>query len=91
MIQLLCGLVGYFRLEISNELGCKLVTGETRSGHWLYYDQTASSYITLHILVIIVQCAATNLTLYKVPKSFGLFDRSKEEVDLSCPLVAKDA
>ena len=77
---LILALVGVFGLENSQQIGCSIPVGETLSGDWIFFKTTGSVFITLHIVVIIVQTASINSSLYKVPKGNGYFEDHLDEL-----------
>ena len=65
------GLVGFVGVN-SDNLGCE------SSGHkWIYYSTGGNAFVTLQIVLVLVHCAICVNTLYRIPKSFNMFESQK--------------
>ena len=80
-------MVGVLGLEKIGSLGC---IAQEKGTTWVYLQTGGNVFVTMHILAIIIQCAAVNATLYKVPKSMNFFELTKEDLELRKPLVQNE-
>ncbi|CDW80749.1 UNKNOWN [Stylonychia lemnae] len=67
--QFIIGLVGVFKLEQSGGV----VACDEDNNVWLQINTGGNVFITLHIILIIMQCSMFFLTFQKAPQDAGLF------------------
>ncbi|TNV72696.1 hypothetical protein FGO68_gene9420 [Halteria grandinella] len=79
VFQLVLGLVGLLALEDSGVIGCNMNDPSSEhSGNWVFLRGGATVFVTMHILAMIIQTAAINASLYKVPLKFGVLEKQAE-------------
>ena len=77
VLQLILGTIGYSVINSEAKvLGCA-----ENGTQWAVLTKSGNSFITLHLIMILIHCAVCNVVLYRIPKKYDYFKEDPKEED----------